>query len=98
MEQTTSHAEQLYAAGEFRAAARQWRQLAEQLARQRGDDDPLVFDLRLRAARAHVALGEHDRALRHLSTLLQQRVHADGAEHAAVQELRQEIELLSRER
>ncbi len=97
VEQTMNHAEQLYAAGEFRAAARQWRQLAERLAGQRGDD-PLVFDLRLRAARAHVALGEHDRALRYLRMLLQERVDADGAEHAAVRELRQEIELLSRER
>lgn len=98
VEQTVKDAEQLHAAGEFRAAARQWRRLADQHARQHGDDDPLVFDLRLRAARAHVRLGEHDRALRQLTTLLRGRVRVDGPEHPAVRDLRQEIERLSEER
>lgn len=96
--QGVAQADRLYAAGHFRAAARQWRRLAEQHAQRYGDDDPLVFDLRLRAARAHVRLGEHDRALRQLQTLLRNRIQVDGPEHAAVLELRQEIERLSRER
>ncbi|WP_433533002.1 protein kinase domain-containing protein [Micromonospora sp. CA-263727] len=98
VEQTLHDAEQLHAAGEFRAAARQWRQLAEKLARQRGDHDPVVLDLRVRAARAHVALGEKDRALRQLRSLLEERVRVDGPEHATVRELRQEIERLDTDR
>ncbi|MEQ4299937.1 protein kinase [Plantactinospora sp. B6F1] len=90
-EPSVAHGERLYAAGEFRAAARHWRQLAARRARERGEDDPLVFDLRLRAARAHVALGEHDRAIRQFQSLLQDRVRTDGPDHAAVLELRQEL-------
>ncbi|MGX7672193.1 protein kinase domain-containing protein [Plantactinospora sp. DSM 117369] len=88
------YAEQLYAAGEFRAAARRWRQLAAHLAERDGDDEPRVFDFLLRAARAHVALGEYDRASRQFQKLLQDRIRIDGPEHAAVLELRQEIEQL----
>ncbi|MFJ8579438.1 protein kinase [Micromonospora sp. NPDC093277] len=98
VEQTAKEADQLHAAGEFRAAARQWRQLADHHARQHGDDDPLVFALRLRAARAHVALGEHERAERQLQNLLQDRVRVDGPEHPAVLDLREEIARLSAER
>lgn len=98
LDQALRHAEQIHAAGQFRAAARQWRRLAEELARQRGDDDPLVFDLRRRAARAHVDLGEPERALRQLDSLLQRRIQADGPEHTAVLDLRQEIAQLSRQR
>ncbi|MER7420724.1 serine/threonine-protein kinase [Micromonospora peucetia] len=98
VEHAAKQAEQLQAAGEFRAAARQWRQLADRHARRHGDDHPLVFDLLLRAARAHVPLGEHDRALRQLNALLKDRTRVDGPEHAAVLELRQEIERLSRDR
>ncbi len=98
LEQSVKQAEQLHAAGEFRAAARRWRQLAEQQARLHGDDHPLVFDFRLRAARAHVPLGEYDRALRQLDVLLQDRIRVDGPEHAVVVELREEIAQLSRQR
>ncbi|WP_225852069.1 serine/threonine-protein kinase [Micromonospora sp. AMSO12t] len=98
LEQASKQAEQLQAAGEFRAAARQWRQLADHHARSHGDSHPLVFDLRLRAARAHVPLGEHDRALRQLKSLMHSRAQVDGPEHFAVVELRQEIERLSKER
>ncbi|MFY1670222.1 protein kinase domain-containing protein [Plantactinospora sp. WMMB334] len=97
-EPSVADGERLYAAGEFRAAARHWRQLADRQAEQRGEDDPLVFDLRLRAARAHVALGEHDRAARQLQSLLQDRIRVDGPEHPAVRELRQEIARLSSDR
>ncbi|MFI6229264.1 protein kinase [Micromonospora echinospora] len=90
-------AEQLHAAGEYRAAARQWRRLAEQQAEQHGDDDPRVFDLRLRIAGAHLALGEHSRALRQFQRLLEDRVRADGPEHPAVLHLRQEVARLSEE-
>jgi eukaryotic-like serine/threonine-protein kinase len=98
MEQGVRRADQLYAAGEFRAAARQWRQLADEHARRHGDDDPVVFDLRLRAARAHLSLGEPDRALRQMNLLLERRTRADGPEHPAAVELRQEIARLSSER
>lgn len=95
--QAVRQAEQMQAAGEFRAAARQWRRLAEHRARQHGDEDPQVFDLRLRAARTHVALGERPRALRLLTALLQDRERVDGSEHPAVRELREEISRLSTE-
>ncbi|WP_307868441.1 protein kinase [Micromonospora sp. C95] len=98
LEQAVRQAEQMQAAGEFRAAARQWRRLAEHRARQHGDDDPQVFDLRLRAARTHLALGEHDRAVRQLTTLLAGRERVDGPDHPAVRELREEIARLSVER
>ncbi|SCL13533.1 Serine/threonine protein kinase [Micromonospora inyonensis] len=90
-------AEQLHAAGEYRAAARQWRHLAAQHARQHGDDDPLVFDFRLGVARAHRALGEHSRASRLFQELLEDRARAEGPEHPAVLRLRQEIARLSEE-
>ncbi|MEV4135501.1 serine/threonine-protein kinase [Dactylosporangium sp. NPDC049742] len=90
-DQADAEAERLHAAGQFRPAARLWRQLADQLAAQHGERHPMVFDCRVRAARAHVPLGEHDRALRLLDTLLQQRIRLDGAEHRAVTDLRQEI-------
>jgi hypothetical protein len=95
---STAHGDRLYDAGEFRAAARHWRQLADRHARLHGDDDPLVFDLRGRAARAHVALGEYDRALRQLQSLLQDRVRVDGPQHVAVLDLRQEIAGLNSDR
>ncbi|WP_405097203.1 serine/threonine-protein kinase [Micromonospora sp. NBC_01412] len=41
---------------------------------------------------------EHDRALRQLNALLQDRVRTDGPEHAAVLDLQREIEQLSKER
>ncbi|MEV0733164.1 serine/threonine-protein kinase [Polymorphospora sp. NPDC050346] len=96
-EQGEKHAERLHAAGEFRAAARQWRQVADQRALQYGDDDLKVFDLRRQAARAHLSLGERDRALRQLNVLLRDRIRVDGPEHATVQSLRQEIARLSAE-
>ncbi|MFC0530330.1 serine/threonine-protein kinase [Phytohabitans kaempferiae] len=98
LEQAIRQAEQLQAAGEIRAAVREWRRLAEAHARQHGDDDPLVFDLLRRAARAHVDLGEPGWALRQLNMLLQSRIRADGPEHAAVLDLRQEIARLRQER
>lgn len=94
-ERAVRHAEQLQAAGEFRAAARQWRRLAEERARQYGDDDSLVFDYQRQAARAHVALGEHSRALRQLDTLLQNRLRTDGPDDPAVLDLRAEIARLN---
>jgi hypothetical protein len=89
-----AEAEQLFADGEFRAAARCWRQLADRHAQRLGRDHPQVFDWRLRAARAHLSLGEHDRALRQLDLLLADRVRVDGPEHPTALELRQEIATL----
>ncbi|MFI6822406.1 protein kinase [Micromonospora sp. NPDC050187] len=95
MDLAARRAEQLHAAGQYRAAARQWRHLVDQRVRRHGDDDPLVFDFRLRIAGAHSALGEHSRALRQLQQLLEDRVRADGPEHPAVLHLRQEVANLS---
>ncbi|MEV6692195.1 serine/threonine-protein kinase [Micromonospora sp. NPDC051196] len=98
LQHSVQQAEHLHAAGEFRAAARRWRQLAEQHERLYGEGHPVVFDLRLRAARAHIPLGEHDRTLRQLDVLLQERLRAAGPEQAVVRELRQEIAHLIEQR
>jgi hypothetical protein len=90
-------AERLMAAGEFRAAARQWRRLADHHSRRHGDDHPLVFDCRLRAALAHARLGEHDRALRLLNHLLDDRIRVHGPDHPAVLDMRREIARLTEE-
>ncbi|WP_233604515.1 serine/threonine-protein kinase [Micromonospora sp. HM5-17] len=96
-ERTVRQAEQLQAAGQFRAAARQWRRLAEDRIRQHGDDDSLAFEFRRRAARAHLALGEHTRALRQLKALLDNRIRAEGPDAPAVRDLREEIARISGE-
>ncbi|MGW1061333.1 serine/threonine-protein kinase [Micromonospora rubida] len=49
-------------------------------------------------ARAHVPLGERDRALRRLNALLEDRVRTDGPEHAAELDPQREVEQLSKER
>lgn len=95
IEQGEKRAEQLEAAGEHRAAARQWRHLATHVAQQRGDDHSLVFRFRERAARAHIPLGELDRAVRQLTKLLQDRLRVNGSDHEAVAELRRQIAQLS---
>ncbi|HWG98132.1 MAG TPA: serine/threonine protein kinase, partial [Pilimelia sp.] len=94
---TAAQAERLTATGEHRAAARLWRRTGEELARRHGEDHPRVFECRLRAARAHVPLGETDRALRLLRGLLRDRARADGPEHPAVRDLEREIARLSAE-
>jgi hypothetical protein len=88
---TADEAERLYAEGKYRAAARCWRALADQHEERHGADHPAVIDWRLKAARAHVPLGEVDRAVRQLKSLLRQRVRVDGADHPAALELRAEI-------
>ncbi|MFF3853726.1 protein kinase [Micromonospora sp. NPDC002575] len=98
LELTAREADRLHSTGEFRAAARLWRRLADQHAEQHGDADPVVFGLRLRAARAHVALGERSRALRQLQALLDGRVRVDGPDHPGVLGLRQEIAGLTGQR
>jgi serine/threonine protein kinase len=90
-ELTTERAEQLNAAGEFRAAARQWQRLSQQ----HGHETPIAFDYRRRAARALVQLGDTNWATRLLKGLLRDRIRVDGPEHPAVLELRQEIAQLS---
>jgi len=85
------YASTLHQVGKYRAAARQWRYLERLYVERDGADSPQVFDCRLHAARAHVALGEADRALTQLSALLQDRERTEGPEHRAVLELRQEI-------
>jgi hypothetical protein len=90
-DRSPAEAERLFTSGQTRAAARMWRELAEERARQHGDEDRQVFDWRLRTARAHVHLGESDRALRLLDSLLVQRIDVDGPDHSTVHQLRQEI-------
>jgi eukaryotic-like serine/threonine-protein kinase len=90
--QAAKRAEQLEAVGEHRAAAREWRRLADERALRAGDDDLRVFEFRVRAARAHLPLGEHDRAVRQLTLLLEQRTRLDGPEHPVVVDLRREID------
>lgn len=94
-EQTAKRAEEWETAGKWRAAAREWRQLADEHAQRHGDDDPAVLDFRHRAVLTHVPLGELDRALRLLDALLQDRIRVQGPDHPAVRELRREIERLS---
>ncbi|ASW55535.1 serine/threonine protein kinase [Plantactinospora sp. KBS50] len=94
-ERAVAEAERLEAVGEFRAAARQWRRLASSHASRHGADQPAVFDFRLRAARVHVRLGEHDRAIRQLEALLRDRTELDGPEHPAVRAVRAEIARLT---
>ncbi|GIJ52208.1 hypothetical protein Val02_90940 [Virgisporangium aliadipatigenens] len=84
-------AEQLFTAGRYRDAARRWRQLADRVEEQHGPGHPQVFDWRLRAARAHIPLNEHSRALRQMEILLAQRIRLDGADHPAVLDLQKEI-------
>ncbi|WP_262016040.1 serine/threonine-protein kinase [Micromonospora sp. Mcm103] len=84
-------AERLQETGEHRAAARAWRQLADDVAQRHGDGHELVLDFRRRAALAHVPLGEHDRARRQLEKLLQDRLRVAASDDAIVAELRQEI-------
>ncbi|GAA2616992.1 hypothetical protein GCM10010399_54920 [Dactylosporangium fulvum] len=96
-DEAARQAEQLYTAGEYRAAARRWRQLAEQHEERYGPGHPQVFDWRQSAARAHLPLGEHSRAIRLLDALLEQRIRADGPDHPAVLELRQELTRLRAE-
>ncbi|PTA42485.1 serine/threonine-protein kinase [Micromonospora sp. RP3T] len=89
------HAERLQAAGEHRAAARAWRQLADDVAQRNSDGHELVFDFRRRAALAHVPLGEHDRAHRQLNKLLEDRLRIAASDDSVVAELRREIAQLS---
>lgn len=92
--QTEAQAEQLAATGNPRAAARQWRQLADLRAFQHGDEDATVVEYRLRAIRLHAELGEHSRALRQLRDL-HDRISVDGPEHPAVSAIQREIAKLS---
>ncbi|MER7169192.1 serine/threonine-protein kinase [Micromonospora sp. NPDC000207] len=89
--QLVAEAEHLEATGKYRAAARQWRHLAHEHAHLHGEDDTTVFDFRVRAARAHLPLGEHDRALRQFTTLLESRIRSHGPEDARAGTLRREI-------
>ena len=82
--------QQLAAKGEFRAAARLWRQLAARHREEHGPAHPLVVDCMVQAARAHVSLGEPDRARRMLSELLR----SADAEAPVAHQIREELERL----
>jgi serine/threonine protein kinase len=89
---------QLVATGNPRAAARQWRQLADTRAVQFGDDDVAVVEYRIRAARLHAEFGERSHALHQLRDLLHNRVGIDGTEHPAASAIQREIAKLSENR
>jgi serine/threonine protein kinase len=93
--QAEEHAQQLAAAGSPRAAARQWRQLADARALRYGDGDTTVVEYRLRAIRLHADLGEHSRALHQLHRLLHDHMSVGGPEHPAVSAIQREITKLS---
>ncbi len=90
-EEPARRAEMLAATGNLRAAAHQWRQLAELRAMEHGDGDAAAVEYRLRAIRVHVDIGEPSRALRQLRDLLEDRIRADGPEHPSVSVVQQEI-------
>ncbi|MET7394300.1 serine/threonine-protein kinase [Dactylosporangium sp. NPDC005572] len=85
-----AEADHQFAQGNVRVAARLWRELADEYA----NDHPLSIEYRLRAARAHVAAGERDRALRQFEAVLADLARADGAEHPQALTVRAEIEQL----
>ncbi|WP_432828546.1 serine/threonine-protein kinase [Dactylosporangium sp. CA-092794] len=87
-------AERLAGAGQFRAAARLWRQLADRQEREHGPADPLAFEYRVRVALAHASLHEHERALRLLNGMVEQWTRLGDAGQAQVRRLRAEIERL----
>ncbi|MBB4752520.1 serine/threonine-protein kinase [Actinoplanes lobatus] len=93
--QAEARAQQLATTGNPRAAARQWRELADRRASQFGEQDAAVADYRLRAIRLHAEIGEHSRALRQLHSLLQDRIAVDGAGHPTVQAIQDEIAKLT---
>lgn len=97
VERTAEDAERLLAAGKPRAAARLWRELAEEYAERYGESDPRVFEWRLQAARAHLRMNDRSRALRLLEALLTWRIQIVGGDHVSVRELRQEIAQLRSE-
>jgi hypothetical protein len=88
------YADVLLDAGELRAAARQYRALARNLAERHGPDADQVLECRLRAARTHVMLGETERARIQLVDLLRDQVRINGSDHPAAQNLNREIDLL----
>ncbi|WBB79290.1 protein kinase [Micromonospora sp. WMMD882] len=96
-EPTAAHAARSHAAGEYRAAARQWRRLAEDRVQRYGEGDPKAFGFRLNVARAHAALGEHARALRLFQSALGDWERAVGPGHPTVRQLRREIARFSAE-
>jgi serine/threonine protein kinase len=95
MRPAEERAEVLSATGNPRAAARQWRQLADLRAVQHGDEDSKVVDYRLRAIHLRAALGEHGRALSQLRDLLRDQIAVVGPEHHNVLAIQSEIERLS---
>jgi eukaryotic-like serine/threonine-protein kinase len=88
-------ADLLAATGNARAAAQQWRRLAEIRADQYGDGDAKVVDYRLRAIRLQAAQGDQSRARRQLLDLLHDRISADGSGHPTVLAVQREIAQLS---
>ncbi|WP_144118324.1 serine/threonine-protein kinase [Catellatospora sichuanensis] len=88
------YANVLLDAGDFRPAARQFRQLARDLAERYGSDAEQVLDCRLQIARCHAMLGESSRALVQLNDLLADRQRIDGPDDPRTFELRRQIGLL----
>lgn len=88
------YAEVLLDARDYRPAARQFRQLARDLAHRYGPDAERVLEARLQIARCHAMLGETSRALVQLNDLLADRQRIDGPNDPRTFELRRQIGVL----
>ncbi|WP_433618586.1 protein kinase domain-containing protein [Dactylosporangium sp. CA-139114] len=91
LQYTTAEAQQRIEQGEYRAAARLWRQLAARHRDEHGPAHPLVIDCMVQVARAHVALREPERARRILDRLLQDRLQAADPDDPVIRQLRDEL-------
>ncbi|WP_432969426.1 serine/threonine-protein kinase [Dactylosporangium sp. CA-233914] len=93
-QRVAADAQRLAARGEFRLAARRWRELARWQSREYGNSHPLVVATTLQIARAHESAGEPDRALSLLNELLSQLPPTADPDGALVRQLADEIERL----
>lgn len=85
------HAKALREAGRLRAAARQHRVLARDLAEHHGADHAAVLEHREQAAHIHILLDEHERARTQLDGLLEDLLRVHGPDHPAVHDLRRRL-------
>ncbi|MBB4931109.1 serine/threonine protein kinase [Lipingzhangella halophila] len=86
----------LFEGGDFRGAAPVFADLAVDLARRDGPDDPLVFRCRLHNATCRALMGETDEALETLRRLLADEERVYGPDDQRPLELRRQIGLLER--
>jgi eukaryotic-like serine/threonine-protein kinase len=84
----------LFEGGDYRRAAPQHRQLAEDLAARYGPDSERVLRHRLQEATCHALIGETSLALRQLNELLRDERRVFGEDDPRTLELRRQIGLL----